>query len=163
MRRVWTREVNAGGRLSGDYVGKFGSGYRANESRGLRSGIGARDSPGLVARGLAGQAGDLLTGEVGYRAARRRGRVAAWRHGSKARRLHVNEEVPGMSDPAMRRIVVGVDGSEGSVTALRWACREAGIRGVEVHAIHVREAPLHSPASYAVPVPSEARTPDDTD
>lgn len=68
-----------------------------------------------------------------------------------------------MSDPAVRRIVVGVDGSEGSVTALRWACREAGIRGVEVHAIHVREAPLHSPASYAVPVPDEVYRPDDTE
>lgn len=68
-----------------------------------------------------------------------------------------------MSDPAVRRIVVGVDGSEGSVRALRWACREAGIRGVEVHAIHVREAPLHSPASYAVPLPDEVYGSDDTE
>jgi len=41
------------------------------------------------------------------------------------------------------------------VIALRWACREASIRGAEVHAVHVREAPLHSPASYAVPAPDD--------
>jgi nucleotide-binding universal stress UspA family protein len=58
-----------------------------------------------------------------------------------------------MSVPAVRRVVVGVDGSADSVVALRWACREARIRGAEVHAVHVWEAPLHSAASYAVPVP----------
>jgi nucleotide-binding universal stress UspA family protein len=66
-----------------------------------------------------------------------------------------------MSVPAVRRIVVGVDGSADSVTALRWACREASIRGAEVVAVHVREDPLHSPASYAVPAP-EDDYPDDT-
>lgn len=58
-----------------------------------------------------------------------------------------------MSDPG-RRIVVGVDGSPGSVKALRWACREAGMRQAQVHAIRVWEAPLHSPASYAAPCPA---------
>lgn len=58
-----------------------------------------------------------------------------------------------MSVPAVRRIVVGVDGSADSGVALRWACREAAIRDAEVHAVHVWEAPLHSPASYAVPAP----------
>ena len=58
-----------------------------------------------------------------------------------------------MSVPAVRRIVVGVDGSPDSVIALRWACREAGIRNAEVHAVHVWESPLRSPASYAVPAP----------
>jgi nucleotide-binding universal stress UspA family protein len=56
-----------------------------------------------------------------------------------------------MSVPAVRRIVVGVDGSAESAAALRWACREAGLRGAEVHAVHAREAPCHSMASYAVP------------
>lgn len=56
-----------------------------------------------------------------------------------------------MSVPAVRRIVVGVDGSPGSVAALRWACREASLRGAEVHAVHVREEQCHSLASYAVP------------
>jgi nucleotide-binding universal stress UspA family protein len=58
-----------------------------------------------------------------------------------------------MSVPVVRRIVVGVDGSPDSMLALRWACREARIRDAEVHAVHVWESPLHSPASYAVPAP----------
>ncbi|HWG02490.1 MAG TPA: universal stress protein [Trebonia sp.] len=57
-----------------------------------------------------------------------------------------------MSVPIVRRIVVGVDGSAESATALRWACREASLRGAEVYAVHAWEAPCHSVASYAVPV-----------
>jgi nucleotide-binding universal stress UspA family protein len=60
-----------------------------------------------------------------------------------------------MSVPAVRRLVVGVDGSDESVAALRWACREAGLRGAEVHAVHVREELIHSLASYAVPATSD--------
>jgi nucleotide-binding universal stress UspA family protein len=56
-----------------------------------------------------------------------------------------------MSVPAVRRIVVGVDGSVESVAALRWACREAPLRGAEVHAVYVREERCHSLASYAAP------------
>jgi nucleotide-binding universal stress UspA family protein len=56
-----------------------------------------------------------------------------------------------MSVPAVRRIVVGVDGSVESVAALRWACREAPLRGAEVHAVYVREGRCHSLASYAAP------------
>src|SRR5579875_2411050 len=55
-----------------------------------------------------------------------------------------------MSVPAVRRIVVGVDGSTESFAALRWACREATIRGAEVHAVHVRESMRGTVASYAV-------------
>ena len=55
-----------------------------------------------------------------------------------------------MSVPAVRRIVVGVDGSTESAAALRWACREASLRGAEVHAVHAQEAPCRSTASYAV-------------
>lgn len=63
-----------------------------------------------------------------------------------------------MSVPAVRRIVVGVDGSAESATALRWACREAALRGAEVLAVHAREAPVHSMASYAgCAVRAEAR------
>ncbi len=61
-----------------------------------------------------------------------------------------------MSVPGVRRIVVGVDGSVESVAALRWACREASLRGAEVHAVHVREEHCRSLASYAVPaLPAE--------
>jgi nucleotide-binding universal stress UspA family protein len=68
-----------------------------------------------------------------------------------------------MSVPAGRRIVVGVDGSADSVVALRWACREASIRDAEVHAVHVREESLHTPASYAVPTPADSYADDDTE
>jgi nucleotide-binding universal stress UspA family protein len=56
-----------------------------------------------------------------------------------------------MPVPAVRQIVVGVDGSAASVAALRWACREASLRGAEVHAVHVREEQCHSLPSYAMP------------
>jgi nucleotide-binding universal stress UspA family protein len=61
-----------------------------------------------------------------------------------------------MSVPAVRRVTVGVDGSAESVAALRWACREASLRGAQVHAVHVREAKCHSLASYAVPAQASA-------
>jgi nucleotide-binding universal stress UspA family protein len=63
-----------------------------------------------------------------------------------------------MSVPAVRWVMVGVDGSAESVAALRWACREAYLRGAAVHAVHVREEQCHSLASYAVPAPAR---PDD--
>jgi nucleotide-binding universal stress UspA family protein len=66
-----------------------------------------------------------------------------------------------MSVPAVRRIVVGVDGSAESVAALRWACREASLRGAEVHAVRVREEHCRSFASYAVPAQSTADLADD--
>jgi nucleotide-binding universal stress UspA family protein len=56
-------------------------------------------------------------------------------------------------DPGVRRIVVGVDGSAESVAALRWACREAGLRAAEVHAVLALESACHQVASYAVPAP----------
>jgi nucleotide-binding universal stress UspA family protein len=42
----------------------------------------------------------------------------------------------------MRRIVVGVDGSPGSLEALRWALAEAGLRGAEVRVVHAWMVPL---------------------
>jgi nucleotide-binding universal stress UspA family protein len=66
-----------------------------------------------------------------------------------------------MSVPVARRVVVGVDFSAESAAALRWACREASLRGAEVHAVYAMEAPCHSVASYAS-VPADDR-PDDVD
>ena len=57
------------------------------------------------------------------------------------------------TDPGVRRIVVGVDGSTESVAALRWACREANLRAAEVHAVLALESACHQVASYAVPTP----------
>jgi nucleotide-binding universal stress UspA family protein len=56
-------------------------------------------------------------------------------------------------DSEVRRVVVGVDGSAESVAALRWACREASLRGAEVLAVLALEAACHQVASYAVPAP----------
>jgi nucleotide-binding universal stress UspA family protein len=42
----------------------------------------------------------------------------------------------------MTRIVVGVDGSEGSVSALRWALAEAAVRAAEIEAVHAWEVPV---------------------
>ena len=41
----------------------------------------------------------------------------------------------------MGRIVVGIDGSEESRPALRWAIDEARLRGWQVHAVHAWEYP----------------------
>jgi nucleotide-binding universal stress UspA family protein len=54
-----------------------------------------------------------------------------------------------MTFPVVRRIVVGVDGSAESAAALRWACREALLRGAEVHAVRAWEPPHRAVASYA--------------
>jgi nucleotide-binding universal stress UspA family protein len=59
-------------------------------------------------------------------------------------------------NPAVRRIVVGVDGSAESVAALRWACREASLRAAEVHAVLALESACHQVASYAVPAPRQS-------
>jgi nucleotide-binding universal stress UspA family protein len=43
----------------------------------------------------------------------------------------------------VERIVVGVDGSEGSARALRWAADEAALRGARLEVIHTYEAAGH--------------------
>lgn len=50
-------------------------------------------------------------------------------------------------------VVVGIDGSDESVAALMWACREAGLRGADVLAVLAIEAPCHRGSGYAVPAP----------
>jgi nucleotide-binding universal stress UspA family protein len=51
----------------------------------------------------------------------------------------------------MEKIVVGVDGSDASKDALRWAVEDARARGAEVVALHAYEVPAAAPD--AVPVP----------
>jgi len=41
----------------------------------------------------------------------------------------------------MQRVVVGIDGSDGSQRALRWAVEEAGRRGAELEVVHVWHLP----------------------
>ena len=47
------------------------------------------------------------------------------------------------------RILVGVDGSPASVAAVRWAAREAQLRGMRVHVLYVRDRRVTAPAHYA--------------
>ncbi|HEU5390229.1 MAG TPA: universal stress protein [Streptosporangiaceae bacterium] len=51
--------------------------------------------------------------------------------------------------PAGRRIVVGVDGSPASVTALAWAAREAQLRRAQLHAVCAWEDAEQCCAPYA--------------
>jgi nucleotide-binding universal stress UspA family protein len=51
----------------------------------------------------------------------------------------------------VEKIVVGIDGSNQSRDALRWAVEDARARGAEVVALHAYEAP--APAPDAVPAP----------
>jgi nucleotide-binding universal stress UspA family protein len=56
-------------------------------------------------------------------------------------------------ESGVRRIIVGVDGSAESVTALQWGCLEASLRVAEVVAVLALEAACHQVASYALPAP----------
>lgn len=49
----------------------------------------------------------------------------------------------------MQRIVVGVDGSEGAASALRWAVEEAALRGARVQAIQAWHIPYSDFSVYA--------------
>lgn len=49
---------------------------------------------------------------------------------------------PMARDPGRAPIVVGVDGSEGSRSALRWAAEEAAVRGNPLHVVHVARYPV---------------------
>ena len=50
----------------------------------------------------------------------------------------------------MRKIVVGIDGSEDSRRALRWALDEARLRGAEVHAVHAWAYPVMAGSFEAI-------------
>lgn len=50
----------------------------------------------------------------------------------------------------MGRIVVGVDGSEGSAEALRWSLKEAALRHTAVDVVHAWLYPYVGEASFAI-------------
>jgi nucleotide-binding universal stress UspA family protein len=54
-----------------------------------------------------------------------------------------------MDTDAPRRIVVGVNGSQQSLAALRWAAGEARLRGARLHVIHVWDGSQRRLAPYA--------------
>src|ERR1700735_5610939 len=49
--------------------------------------------------------------------------------------------MPAQENPARPRIVVGVDGSKSSDSALRWAIRQAGVTGAAVDAVTAWQYP----------------------
>ena len=57
--------------------------------------------------------------------------------------------------PTSGRILVGIDGSPASVAAVRWAGREAQLRGMRVHVVHVRDQQLPTPHYAPQPRASE--------
>ena len=63
-------------------------------------------------------------------------------------------------DPALSRIVVGVDGSVASLAALRWAVREAGLRETALHVVRAWEDTAKRVAPYAHAAPA-SRADDD--
>lgn len=65
-----------------------------------------------------------------------------------------------MTDQAAsdRRIVVGVDGSQGSKTALRWAMAQARLTGAQVDAITAWQDPVRLGYTYGAPTMFESDT-----
>lgn len=57
--------------------------------------------------------------------------------------------------PTTGRILVGIDGSPASVAAVRWAGREAQLRGMRVHVVYVRDRRLPTPHYAPQPRASE--------
>ena len=63
----------------------------------------------------------------------------------------------------MGGIVVGVDGSEQSLEALRWAAAEATLRGVRLHVVGTFTTPIMSTGyEVAVPDPSDLQSASET-
>jgi nucleotide-binding universal stress UspA family protein len=70
--------------------------------------------------------------------------------GQPAVEVGVGSERPGANRP---RVVVGVDGSEASSAALRWAAEEARLRHAVLHVVHAWHIPAVGYAGWAgVPV-----------
>ena len=63
--------------------------------------------------------------------------------------------MPTRLHPTTGRILVGIDGSPASVAAVRWAGREAQLRGMAVHVLHVRDRRLPTPHYAPQPRASE--------
>jgi nucleotide-binding universal stress UspA family protein len=56
----------------------------------------------------------------------------------------------------MKRIVVGFDGSPGSLAALRWAVEEARVRGVPMQLVAAWAYPVYAYTGYIAVPPNEA-------
>ncbi|ONH24542.1 universal stress protein [Pseudofrankia asymbiotica] len=60
------------------------------------------------------------------------------------------------TDGTVSRIVVGIDGSEGSLEALRWAAREAELHGAELLVLMAWRLPVVGPYLPAFPLDAGA-------
>jgi nucleotide-binding universal stress UspA family protein len=56
----------------------------------------------------------------------------------------------------MKRIIVGIDGSPGSLTALRWAVEEARARNAPVHVVSAWSFPVYAYSGYIAVPPGDA-------
>lgn len=94
--------------------------------------LGVADDADLIVVGSRGLGGfrELLLGSTSYRVATH----------AAAPVVVVRGDQPSYAD-AYRGIVVGVDGSQAAVRALRWAVAEAALRGIDVTALHAWFAP----------------------
>ncbi|MGY1600852.1 universal stress protein [Geodermatophilus sp. SYSU D00815] len=63
---------------------------------------------------------------------------------------------PGTADPPVREVVAGVDGSETSLSAVRWAAREAAARGAPLRIVHAADY-LGEPPGPGAPPPELPR------
>src|ERR1700760_4634366 len=89
-----------------------------------------------------------------------RERVLLYVRGSATRRGHQRNREKGGTMPTRLlrtpgRILVGIDGSPASVAAVRWAGREAQLRGMRVHVVYVRDRRLPTPHYAPQPRASE--------
>jgi nucleotide-binding universal stress UspA family protein len=78
---------------------------------------------------------------------------------------HSRRVVGASKEDAMKNIVVGVDGSEGSVEALRWAVSEAKLHGAKLRAVAAWEFPyMYGEGAVLLPLDQiEAETRDRLD
>src|SRR5258708_14039908 len=80
-------------------------------------------------------------------------RGIAPRPGGNAARGHIREEAHMATRASgIRRIVVGVDGSEPSAAAVKWAVRLAKALGSQVIAVYAVDIPAYFPEPYGLPV-----------
>src|SRR5258708_3262795 len=80
-------------------------------------------------------------------------RGIAPRPGGNAARGHIREEAHMATRASgIRRIVVGVDGSEPSAAAVKWAVRLAKALGSQVIAVFAVDIPAYFPEPYGLPV-----------
>lgn len=74
----------------------------------------------------------------------------------------VKPSVRGMTTKQENRIVVGVDGSEGSLKALRWALDQAAVTGSEIECVYAWDSPLFWSAGIGWIPPQDMELPEET-